>query len=319
MKISSLQPRQRGAVLIIASIVITAIMLTITVSMVLTTFENNSAVKSFTSSLQTFYTAQSGVEAALSYLRRDPSVASFNTLTIRDSISATQIVASQGSCLLDPQCQYTPGTGWWSEYFNYSKNDPDMENNALSGATPSPLLHYWYDDAYKKFERIDANIDFGADWYPFDGTAWENKEGNAHDYHFGTHWRAKVTAVSSAQYSYILSSDDDSWVMANDIIVVNNSGIHANFIKTGTIYLSQGSNIVDIYFADRHTADSGFNFHFNDATLIITPWPEVCDDQSQCLTILEANATSTRATRKVQYTCNQLLANCQWKELTPGS
>jgi fibro-slime domain-containing protein len=314
------QPNKNtGAVLIISTLVVTAILLTIIVSMVLTAFENNYAVKSFVSSLQTFYVAQSGVEEALVELRLDPSVSSFTPLTIQDATSATQLTGSQATCLQDPQCQYDPGDGWWAEYFNYSKNDPDMEDNALWGATPNPLLHYWYDDTYKKFDRIDASIDFGDDWFPFDGTAWENKEGYAHDYHYGVHWRAKVNAPTSGQYSYALSSDDDSWVLANDVIVVNNSGVHANFTKTGTIYLSQGDNIIDIYFAERHTTAAGFNFHFDDSNLIVTPWPEVCDDQSECTSILETNATSTQATRKVEYSCTQLLSSCQWKELTPGS
>jgi fibro-slime domain-containing protein len=315
----NISKKNQGAVLIIATMVITAIMLTIIVSMVLTAFENNFAVKSFVSSLQTFYAAQSGVEEALVDLRLDPSVSSFTTLTLQDATSATQIAASQSTCLQDPQCQYQAGSGWWSEYFNYSKNDPDMENMALWGATPTPLQHYWYSDTYKKFERIDPTITFGDDWFPFDGTAWENKEGFAHDYHYGTHWRAKVTAANSGQYDYSLASDDDSWVLANDIVVVNNSGVHGTFVKTGTIYLSQGSNIIDIYFAERHTTEAGFSFNFSDSSLVITPWPETCDDQNQCASILETNATSSQATRKVQYSCNQLLANCVWKELTPGS
>lgn len=310
---------RQGAALLITTLVVTAIMLVLVVSMILTALENNAATKSFSSSIQTFYTSESSIEEALTQLRHDPNSASFPTLTIGDSVATTLLTASQSTCLSDPQCQYEPGTGWWGEYFNYSRNDPDMEDTAIWGGTPSPTQHYWYTDPYKKFERIDVTLLFGDDWYPFDGTQWEDKEGFPHDYHFGAHWRAKVTAPSSAQYAYELSSDDDSWVLTNGIVTVNNSGVHGSFTKTGAIYLSQGDNVVEVYFAERHSTESGMTFLFSDPNLIITPWPEGCDNQAECSAILESNATSSLATRKTQYSCDQLLASCQWRELAPGN
>ncbi|MFH0873314.1 MAG: hypothetical protein V1846_00525 [Candidatus Komeilibacteria bacterium] len=309
--------KRLGASILIAALMVTAIALSIVLSMVVLALDNHAGVKSFLASLQSFNSVESNLQESLNQLRLDPGNSTFTAITVGGVPASTKQTASQTSCLDDPQCQYTPGSGWWGEYFNYSRYDPDMEDNAVWGSTPLPTQHYWYNEAYKKMERIDANLAFGNNWFPFSGTAWENKEGLAHDYHYGAHWRAKVTALTSAPYDYILSSDDDSWVLVNGIVVVNNSGVHASFTKTGQIYLSQGANIVEVYFAERHTSEAGLDFHFTDATLVITPWPEGCADQSGCRSVIEATATSTNAVRKAEYNCDQLLSNCQWLELTP--
>lgn len=307
----------RGATVLIATLVVTAIALSIVLSMMVLALDNHAGVKSFLASVQSFYSVESNLQESLNQLRLDPGNSTFLGIVVGGVGASVEQTVSQTSCLNDPQCQYTPGGGWWGEYFNYSATDPDMQDNAIWGATPTPTQHYWYDDPYKKFERIDENLAFGDEWYPFDGTQWENKEGFPHDYHFGAHWRAKVTASASAPYDYALSSDDDSWVLVNGVVVVNNSGVHGSFTKTGQIYLSSGSNVVEVYFAERHTDDSGMDFHFDDASLVITPWPEGCADQAGCQSVIEATATSTNAVRKAQYSCDQLLSSCTWQELTP--
>ncbi len=308
---------RKGATVLIAALVVTAIVLSIVLSMLVLALDNHAGVKSFVASLQSFYSVESNLEESLNQLRVDPGNSSFTAISVGGVGASIKQSVSQTSCLNDPQCQYTPNSGWWGEYFNYSKNDPDMENGAVWGGTPTPTQHYWYDDAYKKFERVDVNLEFGDQWFPFDGTAWENKEGFEHDYHYGTHWRAKVVASASAPYDYQLSTDDDSWVLVNGVVVVNNSGVHGSFTKTGQIYLSQGSNVVEVYFAERHSTDSAMTFKFTDTSLSITPWPEGCADISGCQSVIEARATSTNAVRKAEYSCNQSLSSCVWSEVAP--
>ncbi|MFA5127025.1 MAG: PA14 domain-containing protein [Patescibacteria group bacterium] len=314
---------QNGSAALIASIVVSAVVLSIVLSVLAITINSRASLQSFASALQSFYAAESGVGEALIQLRREPNNFIFPNLIVGGVSTISQFVEIPGACDPPPECQFVPGSGWWGEYFNYlgvgAQKHPDMEVNPYPGPTPTPTEHDWYDNTYKTHEQIDANLLFPVSmWFPYDGTQWENKEGLAHDYFFGIHWRARVTAPQAGNYSYSLASDDDSWVLLNGIVVVNNSGTHAAFTKTGTIYLAAGSNnIVELYFAERHTVESGFRFYFDNPSLIITPWPEGCGEDAQCNSNIEASASTTNATREVRYTCNQEIDNCVWSELVP--
>jgi len=81
--------------------------------------------------------------------------------------------------------------------------------------------------------------------------------------------------------------------------------------------LSEGNNIVELYFAERHDVEAGFSFKFDDQSLIITPWPEGCGEDIDCDSNVQATASTTDATRKARYTCNQNIENCGWNELIP--
>ncbi len=312
--------KYKGSAALISSIVVAAIVLSVVLSSMLVVMNSRSGVQSFAESLQSFYTAESGVGEALFQLRKEPDNFTFPDLGLNNTTSSSQFINLSGTCQPAPECQHPAGSGWWAEYFNYSRYHPDMEIYPYPGPTPSPLQHDWYDDTYKTHTQIDANLIFGPTldtWFPYDGTPYENREGLAHDYFFGVHWRAKVTAPSSGYYDFSLASDDDSWLLVNSIVVVNNSGTHDAFTVAGSLYLTVGDNIVDIYFAERHTTDSGFRFSFANSNLIITPWPEGCGEDSECNSNIESTASTTKATRKVRYSCNQSIEDCVWSEVIP--
>jgi fibro-slime domain-containing protein len=309
---------QSGAAALIAAMVVSSIVLSIALSVVIISLNNKASLSAFTDSVQAFYTAETGVRESLMQIRKDPAHLIFSDLTIGNIGVASQFIEESGTCQVPPECQFLPGSGWWGEYFNYSKSHPDMEVNPYPGPTPTPTQHDWYDDKYKTHEQIDVNLEFLTSmWFPYDGTIWENKEGYAHDYHFGMHWRAKVTAPSAGNYSYHLASDDDSWVLVNDLVIVNNSGTHAANTKIGDIFLATGDNKVEVYFAERHTVESGLSFKFDSSALVITPWPEGCDEYIQCDSNIQATASTTQTTRKVRYMCDQKISNCAWSELIP--
>ena len=276
------------------------------------------SLASFSDSIKSFYAAEAGVGESLMQLRNEPSNFIFDDFLVGDITVSSAFVEIAGACATPPECQFGSGTGWWGEYFQHSINHPDMDVNPYPGPTPTPTEHDWFDDTYKIYEQIDANLEFPTSmWFPYDGTIYEDKEGQAHDYHFAMHWRAKVTAPADGDYSYELASDDDSWVLKEGVVVVNNGGTHAAVTKIGDIYLSAGDNIIDMYFAERHDVESGFSFKFDDTNLIITPWPEGCDDDSECNSNIQSTASTTKATRKANYTCNQDISNCTWSELIP--
>lgn len=311
---------QKGAAALISSIVVSTVILSIVLSLTVVSIDNKTSINSFANSLQGFYAAESGAREALFQLKNEPNNLVFDDIVIGDIIVSREFVDDSELCNISLDCQYVPNSGWWGEYFNYSSSHPDIEIDPVPGPTPTPTQHDWYNDIYKTHEQVDSNLEFSmSDWYPYDGTIYEDKEGYDHDYFFGAHWRAIVDAPSSGDYSYSLASNDDSWILLDGIVVVNNSGVHTSTIQTGNISLIAGENIMDIYFADRHTTStgSGFNFSFDNNSLDFTPWPEGCGEIILCNSNIQATASTSDSTRKARYTCSDQIENCAWNELIP--
>ncbi|MCB9802642.1 hypothetical protein H6761_01305 [Candidatus Nomurabacteria bacterium] len=319
MQLKKITKNKQGAAALIAAMIVATGLMSIVLSTTIIALNNKASLKSFSQTIENFYNAEVGAQEALLQIRHDPNNLTFDNLIINNSNIDSEFVESEsGACTPPVECQFVPDSGWWGEYFNYSSSHPDMQVDPYPGPTATPTQHDWYDDIYKTHEQIDANVIFDLHtWFPYDGTIWEDKEGYANDYFFGNHWRARVSAPSDGDYAYALASDDDSWVLVDGIVVVNNSGTHASFTKTGDIFLSAGDNVVELYFAERHTVDSGFMFSFDDSNLIITPLPEGCGEDLECNSNIETTASSSKATRKVRYTCNNDIANCFWSELIP--
>ncbi|MBP9802141.1 hypothetical protein KBC40_00975 [Patescibacteria group bacterium] len=318
-KIKKIITNKAGAAALIASIIVSAGLLSIILSTTIIALNNKNSLAAFTETIDSFYSAEFGIQEALLQVKRDPNNLTFPNLSAGDTQIASQFVETQSaSCSPPLECQFIPGSGWWGEYFNYSVNHPDMELPNLPSATETPTEHDWYNDTYKTHEQIDQNIIFPLNgWFPYDGTQWENKEGFAHDYFFGAHWRAQVFAPAQGNYAFSLASDDDSWALVNGVVAVNNSGAHASFTYAGNIFLNAGLNVVELYFAERHTVESGFSFSFSNPNLVITPFPEGCNQDLECNSNIETSASSTKSSRKLRYTCNNDLENCTWKELIP--
>jgi fibro-slime domain-containing protein len=184
-----------------------------------------------------------------------------------------------------PSCSLTDGKdGWYGVYYNYPSTNIGMElPNAQWGTTyGNPLgangaswTANWYDSQFARFSQVDSNLMFGPSWFPFDGSKAEEIT-NGHDYHFGAHWAAKVTAPSTNDYAYTLSSDDDVWVYVDGALVVDNSGVHPSSPVPGNIHLTAGTHTVDVYFAERHTVESEMSFAFTDSSLVIKPYSSDC-------------------------------------------
>lgn len=310
---------QIGAAALVAAMLVSAGLLSIVLSTTIIALNNKNSLESFTQTINNFYSAEIGMQESLLQIKRDPNNLIFNDLTLGQANVSSEFVESEnGACNPPIECQFVPNSGWWGEYFNWSVDHPDMQVDPYPGPTPTPMQHDWFDDVYKTHEQIDEDLIFHLTaWFPYDGTEWEDKEGFSHDYFFGQHWRAQVTAPADGNYAFSLASDDDSWVLVDGMVVVNNSGTHASFTYSGNIYLSAGTNVVDLYFAERHTVDSGFRFSFSDPSLTITPFPEACTQDLECNSNIETSASSTKSSRKIRYTCNNDLSNCSWTELIP--
>lgn len=179
-------------------------------------------------------------------------------------------------------------TGWYTDYFNYKSTDPDMQDGSGPWETPhgdplgvaSPWVAHWYDSTFYKFSRVDGNLMFGSNFFPFDSTVYADAGDVAsygHEFHFGTHSSSKITVPTTGSYAYELTSDDDAWVYIDGALVVNNPGIHAANLVTGSVNLTAGTHIVNLYFAERQTVGSELTFKFVDESVVVHPYSPLCE------------------------------------------
>lgn len=177
-------------------------------------------------------------------------------------------------------------SGWYGEYFNYSASHPDMDlpdfewPDKTHGDPLGSWTTDWYDSDYYRFNKLDANLEFGEDFFPFDVIPEETH--NGHDYHFGAHWSAKITVPAPGDYNYALTSDDDVWIYIDGILIADNSGIHPPVTITDLASLTD-EHIVDIFFAERHVVRSHMFFAFENPDILIEPYWDICEEPPMCI------------------------------------
>jgi len=145
-------------------------------------------------------------------------------------------------------------TGWHGQYVNFAVDDALVNPPLDEIPAEDPYRLDWWDDI--AFEQFDASLDFGENWWPVD-------EGLASDpQFFGVHWRAWIRTTSGVDVTLTLGSKDDSWVAVNEEIVAADFGIHAFDPNTYTTYLESGQYPIEVFYAQRKGAASGFQFRF---------------------------------------------------------
>lgn len=169
--------------------------------------------------------------------------------------------------------------GLTGHYYDLTRNHPDMERwitgletgyveSILTGATPtltgygaSRVLQWdWWDPSYYAFTREDSDADlqsnFSSSWFPFyDGT-------NESRYFFAVHWTGSFYVAAEQDYNYSMGSDDDSWLFIDDNLTLDLGGVHGVTYANYNVHLTAGWHDIDIFFAERHTVQSGFQLNF---------------------------------------------------------
>ncbi len=164
-------------------------------------------------------------------------------------------------------------------YYNLSSDHPDMERwitgldtgyveSTLSGNMPT-LTDYgktrviqwdWWQPKYQVFQRIDSDDDlrhnFSKSWFPV------NTGLNNDPYDFAVHWSGRFYVDEDKDYTYSMGSDDDSWLFIDKQLVLDLGGVHSITWKKYTVSLTKGYHDIDIFFAERHIVESGFQLNF---------------------------------------------------------
>ncbi len=169
--------------------------------------------------------------------------------------------------------------GLLGTYYNLSSSHPDMQTtitgvqtgwveSALTGDSPTLTAagaaninqFDWWDSQYESFSRVDSDWDlrhnFQSSWFPVN-------EGEAGDpYHFAVKWTGHFYVNETKFYNYSMGSDDDSWLFIDKQLTLDLGGIHALSYTNYNLFLTKGWHSIDIFFAERHTVQSGFQLNF---------------------------------------------------------
>jgi fibro-slime domain-containing protein len=156
-------------------------------------------------------------------------------------------------------------------YYNLPHTHPDMET-AITGVVkgmvkdtlPISLTSLgaerinqfdWWDGKYYSFQRKDDDLQFGISFWPVN----EGLEGDPQ--YFSVKWSGAFHLRESGTYKFGMESDDDSWMFIDGKLAIDIGGIHPMRKEEVEVYLREGWHDINIFFAERHRVQSGFNLY----------------------------------------------------------
>jgi len=154
-----------------------------------------------------------------------------------------------------------------------------MVESILTGATPTEIpssTDYnqfdWWDPSYFAFTRLDSDADlqgnFASSWWSVTGYP-----GQYEPQYFSVHWQGQFYVDQDKSYTYSMGSDDDSWLFIDNQLILDLGGVHGMTYINYTVSLTKGFHDIDIFFAERHRVQSGFQLNFF-SDLVPDPIPE---------------------------------------------
>eukprot|EP00971_Amphidinium_carterae_P271120 5380275-Amphidinium_carterae.1 len=136
-----------------------------------------------------------------------------------------------------------------------AKTAPSMTTSllALSGLVGGLQAEYFYfssglsnvaalDGATADVTRAEESINYDSTRSAWPGLTQSDK--------FGAKWSGGLRITTAGTYTLETRSDDGSVVLVDDVVVVNNDGLHAMKTKTADIDLTAGDHVIVVKFIE---------------------------------------------------------------------
>ncbi|MAF13696.1 MAG: hypothetical protein CMI53_02270 [Parcubacteria group bacterium] len=172
------------------------------------------------------------------------------------------------SCSIDSNTAF----GFYGLYYNLTSDHPDFDSWKTNKDIVPPVgrQNDWYNSEYFSFSQIDSSLRFGSKFLPVD----EGKLGDP--FGFAVNWRSIINVPETNTYNFSISSDDDSWLLIDDKVVINFGGFHSASESKNKINLSAGFHKLEIFYAERQSPAAAFTLN-TDSRLKFHPLPDGCD------------------------------------------
>ncbi len=157
--------------------------------------------------------------------------------------------------------------GFAGYYYNLTSAHPDFESWKQTVKVAGE--NDWYSSQYFSFSRVDQNLDFGINFFPF------AEKSNGDKNLFAVKWRALMNVPENDTYDFKISSDDDSWIIIDGEVVSAMPGVHRATAKTTQVSLTKGLHVIEIYYADRQSSSAVMSFT-PESRIKFHPLPEGC-------------------------------------------
>ena len=160
--------------------------------------------------------------------------------------------------------------GYLGQYYNLEESHPDVSDD-LDAVDPDQAD--WWDPDRLSFQRFDASLDMGSNWWPVD-------EGLAGDPDFfAARWTAWMRVERSGDVALSFGATTDGWVFINDEIVASVEAKERYNPEPVTVSLSSGQVPLVLLFAHRGGDTAAFRFRVAAGDVTIC-YPDFSEDSS---------------------------------------
>jgi len=160
----------------------------------------------------------------------------------------------------DPTTQGAPpvwsscNQNWRGTYYNLRVTDAYVDPRPADDPAPTVPEDFPYWDHPSAFQNVDPSLDFGQNWWPVD----QGLDGDPK--YFAVHWDAWIKVNQSGDFTFLLASQDDSWVYVDSQLIASKPGIQPFVRDSYTVNLKAGQYPIDVWFIHRGSETSGFSF-----------------------------------------------------------